>query len=54
LLVESYTDGNKNCVIFINRNIKTKNLIGFSIDYNHNKIYNNSIEARKPYIASVS
>lgn len=54
LLVESYTGGNKNCVIFINRNIKTKNIIGFSTNYNHSKIDNNSVEARKPYIASVS
>lgn len=49
LLVESYTNKNKNCAVYINRNIKTKNLIGFTTNYN-----DNSIEARKPYIASVS
>lgn len=54
LLVESYTDGNKNCVIFINRNIKTKNLIGFTTNYNHSKIDNNSIKTRKLYTASIN
>ncbi len=54
LLVESYTDGNKNCVMYINRNIKTKNLIGFSTNYNHSKIDNNSSKARKIYTQNIN
>ena len=54
LLVESYTGGKGNCAIRLNRNIKTKNLLGYSVNYRHDKIDNNSIRARRLYTINAS
>lgn len=52
--VEGYTGGKIKCAVYVNRNIKTKNLIGYSVNYTHNKIDNNSIRARRLYTINAS
>lgn len=54
LKVEGYTGGKGKCAVYVNRNIKIKNLLGYSVDYTHNKIDNGSIRARRLYAINAS